>query len=58
MKRLPLHSWAVYPKPTEHPLYRGNVAHGVVRVSDTVRRPTGPWSSSVDALLLHLERAG
>ncbi|MHB8331231.1 MAG: hypothetical protein ACYDEA_03440, partial [Candidatus Dormibacteria bacterium] len=58
MKRLHLHSWAVHPKRTEQPLYGGNVAAGLVRVGDTVRRPAGPWSSSVDALLLHLERAG
>jgi len=58
MKRLSLHSWAVYPKPTEQPLYGGNVADGVVRVGDTVHRPARPWSSSVVALLLHLERAG
>lgn len=40
----------------EVPLEGGNVNAGVVRVGDTVRRPPGPWSSSVDALLLHLER--
>jgi hypothetical protein len=30
----------------------------VVRVGDTVRRPTGPWTAAVHALLEHLERAG
>ena len=39
------------------------VLHGgdlttVVRVGDTVRRPTGPWSTSVHALLRHFELAG
>ncbi len=48
----------MHPRRTEQPLYGGNVAAGVVRVGDTVHRPAGPWSSSVDALLLHLELAG
>jgi Ser/Thr protein kinase RdoA (MazF antagonist) len=39
-------------------LPRGDVTEGVVRVGDTVRRPRGPWSSSVAAYLLHLERVG
>lgn len=30
----------------------------VVRVGDTVRRPVGPWTPSVHALLEHLEAAG
>jgi Ser/Thr protein kinase RdoA (MazF antagonist) len=30
----------------------------VVRVGDTVRRPIGPWTDTVDALLVHLERVG
>ncbi len=41
----------------EHVLRGGNVST-VVRVGDTVRRQAGPWSSAVDAVLLHLERAG
>ncbi len=48
----------MHPKHIEQPLLGGNVAAVVVRVGDTVRRPAGPWSSSIDALLLHLERAG
>ncbi|MBO0835590.1 MAG: aminoglycoside phosphotransferase family protein, partial [Actinobacteria bacterium] len=36
----------------------GNVTRGVVRVGDTVRRPTGPWTASVQDLLLHLKSAG
>ena len=29
-----------------------------VRVGDTVRRPVGPWTQSVDAVLYHLENVG
>ncbi len=35
----------------------GNVG-GAVRVGDTVRRPTGPWTPAVHALLRHLHVAG
>ena len=41
----------------EEPL-AGNVTAGVVRVGSTVRRPAGPWTDSVDALLTHLARVG
>ena len=44
--------------PVEEPLRGGNVEVGLVRVGDTVRRLARPWSASVDALLLHLERVG
>jgi hypothetical protein len=30
----------------------------VVRIGETVRRPTGPWTEAVHALLRHLEAAG
>ena len=43
---------------TEHPLDGGNVAAGVVRVGDTVRKPAGFWTPAVDALLTHVRRAG
>jgi Phosphotransferase enzyme family len=43
---------------TEHPLGGGNVAAGVVRVGDTVRKPAGFWTPAVDALLTHVLRAG
>lgn len=33
----------------------GGTTPGVVRVGDTVRRPAGPWTPAVDALLRHLE---
>jgi hypothetical protein len=42
----------------EVPLAGGNVSAGVVRVGDTVRRPTGPWSPAVHALLVHLHEVG
>ena len=43
---------------TPVPLTGGNVAHGVVRIGQTVRRPAGPWSPSVHALLRHLDDVG
>ena len=36
----------------------GNVTSGVVRIKDTVRRPVGPSSEGVDALLRHFEAVG
>ncbi|MER5183141.1 phosphotransferase [Streptomyces sp. NPDC002896] len=42
----------------EQPLSGGNVSDGVVRVGDTVRRPAGPWTPAVHALLTHLHEAG
>jgi hypothetical protein len=42
----------------EEPLSGGNVSDGVVRVGDTVRRPAGPWTPAVHALLTHLHDAG
>ncbi len=44
--------------PEEIPLAGGNVSDGVVRVGDTVRRPAGPWTPAVHALLTHLHDAG
>lgn len=44
--------------PGEEQLAGGNVGTAVVRVGDTVRRPSGPWSLSVDALLIHLNSVG
>jgi Ser/Thr protein kinase RdoA (MazF antagonist) len=37
---------------------KGNVTAGVVRVGDTVRRPVGPWTETVDLLLEHLHTVG
>ncbi len=42
----------------EIPLHGGNVNAGVVRVGQTVRRPTGPWTPAVHALLTHLHAVG
>jgi len=42
----------------EIPLAGGNVSAGVVRVGDTVRRPAGPWTPAVHALLTHLHDVG
>ena len=43
---------------TEVPLGGGNVSGGVVRIGDTVRRPAGPWTPAVHALLSHLHATG
>ena len=43
---------------TEVPLGGGNMSGGVVRVGGTVRRPAGPWTPAVHALLAHLRDAG
>jgi Ser/Thr protein kinase RdoA (MazF antagonist) len=42
----------------EEPLGGGNVTPGVVRVGDTVRRPAGPHTAAVHALLSYLHAAG
>lgn len=42
----------------EVPLSGGNVAAAVVRVGDTVRKPGGPWTPAVHALLVHLDEVG
>ncbi|WP_117213832.1 phosphotransferase enzyme family protein [Allorhizocola rhizosphaerae] len=36
----------------------GNVTSGLERVGDTLRRPAGPWTEAVDALLKHLHDVG
>lgn len=41
----------------EMPLYGGNVT-GAARIGQTVRRTTGPWSTTVHTLLRHLEANG
>jgi hypothetical protein len=46
------------PEAEEQPLPGGNASAGVVRVGDTVRRPAGPWTPAVHALLNHLHGAG
>jgi Ser/Thr protein kinase RdoA (MazF antagonist) len=47
----------VEPSP-EHVLVGGNVADVVVRVGATVRKPAGPHTPAVEALLEHLQAAG
>lgn len=42
----------------EIPLTGGNTSAGVVRVGNTVRKPAGPWTPSVHALLTHLRSVG
>lgn len=42
----------------EHPLEGGNVAAGVVRVGDTVRKPATEATPAVGSLLRHLEAVG
>ena len=46
------------PGEQEVSLTGGRLTSGVVRVGDTVRRPTGPHSPFVHRLLRHLEAAG
>src|SRR4051794_32258249 len=46
------------PDEIEITLEGGTVSGEVVRVGDTVRRNTGPWTPAVHALLRHLEGAG
>jgi Ser/Thr protein kinase RdoA (MazF antagonist) len=41
----------------EQPFEDGNIT-AVVRVGDTVRRATGPWTPAIHALLRHLETRG
>jgi aminoglycoside phosphotransferase (APT) family kinase protein len=51
-------SWVDKADQAEIPLAGGDVTEGVVRIGDTVRRPVGPHSPLVHALLAHLESAG
>jgi hypothetical protein len=51
-------SWVDEADQAEIPLAGGDVTEGVVRVGDTVRRPVGPHSPLVHALLAHLESVG
>jgi hypothetical protein len=44
--------------PEEVPLTGGRLTQGVVRVGNTVRRPTGPHTPFVHSLLRHLEEVG
>jgi Phosphotransferase enzyme family len=44
-------------RPAEEALPGGRLG-GAVRVGNTVRKPAGPWTPAVDALLRHLEDVG
>lgn len=50
--------WAARDREPEVPLPGGDVTEGVVRVGGTVRRPVGPHSPLVHAVLAHLEAVG
>jgi aminoglycoside phosphotransferase (APT) family kinase protein len=50
--------WVDEADQAEIPLRGGDVTEGLVRVGDTVRRPVGPHSPLVHALLTHLESVG
>ena len=39
-------------------MHGGSMTPGVVRIRDTIRRPVGPWTPAVHALLRHLEDVG
>ncbi len=43
---------------SEQRLGGGRSSTGVVRIGDTVYRPTGPWTPTVHAYLRHLRTAG
>ena len=51
-------TWIDEADQAEIPLAGGDVTEGLVRVGNTVRRPAGPHSPLVRALLAHLESAG
>src|SRR5713226_6160740 len=42
----------------EERLGGGRSTAGVVRVGDTIHRPTGPWTPTIHAYLRHLRAAG
>ena len=46
------------PALSEQRLGGGRGTEGVVRVGNTVRRPTGPWTPTIHAYLRHLRAAG
>jgi hypothetical protein len=47
-----------YPRLVEETLAGGNTHEGIVRINETVHRPTGPWTPGVHSLLGHLEKQG
>src|SRR5450755_143795 len=55
---IPFSYAAADPEAAEIPLVGGDTTDGVVRVGRTVRRPVGPHTSAVHAVLRHLEAVG
>jgi hypothetical protein len=55
---IPFSYAAADPEAAEIPLVGGDMTDGVVRVGRTVRRPVGPHTSAVHAVLRHLEAVG
>jgi 8-oxo-dGTP diphosphatase len=49
---------AVRARLDEGERFAGGQVGGAVRIGDTVRRPTGPWTPAVHALLAHVRAAG
>lgn len=49
---------AVRERLLEGERFSGGQVGGAVRIGDTVRRPTGPWTPAVHALLAHVRAAG
>jgi mutator protein MutT len=49
---------AVRERMAEGERFAGGQVGGAVRIGDTVRRPTGPWTPTVHALLAHVRNAG
>src|SRR4051794_14188913 len=47
-----------FGEETEQRLSGGNTTPGLVRIGSTVRRPSGPWTPAVHALLTHLNDVG
>ena len=46
------------PASSSEQLAGGNTHESIVRIGETVRRPTGAWTPAVHALLAHLRAAG
>lgn len=42
----------------EQPLVGGRSSEGVVRIGESVHRPSGPWTETVHAFLRHIRAKG
>ncbi|GAB3444153.1 hypothetical protein GCM10027570_13210 [Streptomonospora sediminis] len=47
-----------HSEPAPEPLVGDGVTQGIVRIGDTVRRPTRPFTATIQAYLAHLHSAG